>query len=89
LIFVEAEKFSNIPFDSISKGRRTDLLLHHNPQAMKGELTLLKEKNEALGGSPPSRPHHLSEIVRPANRLFSWKSEKSLHGGPMTTGRMA
>lgn len=42
-MFVKAKKFSNISFDSISKSRWPDLLLHHNTQPVKGILVLLDE----------------------------------------------
>ena len=47
-IFVEAEKFSDIPFDSISEGRRASLFLNHYPQSMEGDFILLDEKDEVF-----------------------------------------
>jgi len=46
LSFMEAEKFPEIPFDSIAIRGRPDLLLHHHTQPVKTQSVLLKEKGE-------------------------------------------
>jgi len=52
-MLVKAKELSNISFDSISKGRRPDLLLYHNTQSMKRILILLHEEDEIFRGEPP------------------------------------
>jgi len=51
-MFVEAKKFSNISFDSISKGRRSDLLFHHDAQPMKRIFIPFHEEDKISGGDP-------------------------------------
>jgi hypothetical protein len=46
LSFMEAEKFPEIPFDSIAISGRSDLLLHHHTQPVKTQSVLLKEEGE-------------------------------------------
>jgi hypothetical protein len=46
LSFVEAEKFPEIPFDSIAISGRPDLLFHHHTQPVKPQSVLLKEEGE-------------------------------------------
>ena len=46
LSFMEAEKFPEIPFDSIAISGRPDLLFHHHTQPVKTQSVLLKEEGE-------------------------------------------
>lgn len=46
LSFMEAEKFPEIPFDSIAISGRPDLLLHHHTQPVKTQSVLLEEEGE-------------------------------------------
>lgn len=46
LSFMEAEKFPEIPFDSIAISGRPDLLFHHHTQPVKTHSVLLKEEGE-------------------------------------------
>ena len=79
-MLVEAEKFSNVSFDTISKGRWPNLLLHHNTQSVKDIPVFLDEENEVFGGNPSPRFHHPSEILRKVDPLLLCKPERSFHG---------
>jgi len=46
LSFMETEKLSEIPFDSIAISGRPDLLFHHQPQPVKTQSVLLKKEGE-------------------------------------------
>jgi hypothetical protein len=52
-MLMEAKKFSDVPFHSIPKCRRTNLFLCHNPQSVKRLLALLYKENKIPRGNPP------------------------------------
>ena len=83
-MLVKAKELSNISFDSISKGRRPDLLLYHNTQSMKRILILLHEEDEIFRGEPPPWFHHPSEILRMVYPFLSRKTEGSFHIAPQS-----
>jgi hypothetical protein len=76
---VKAKKFSNISFDSISKSRWPNLLLHHDTQPMKVVLGLLDEDYEVSSGNLSPKFHHPSEILRKVDPLLFCKLECSFH----------
>jgi len=79
LSFVEAEKFPEIPFDSIAISSRPDLLLHHHTQPVKTQSVLLKEEGEMPGLNSLPPPHYFPELQGVLDPLFLSKPQSPFH----------
>lgn len=79
LSFMEAEKFSEIPFDSIAIGGWADLFFHHHTQPVKPQFVFLKEEGDVFGLNFFSSPHHFPEFQGMADPLFFGKPQSSFH----------
>ena len=78
-MLVEAKKFSNISFDSISKKGRPDLLFNDNTQSMKRIFIFPNEEDEVFRNASPPCSHHPSEILRIVDPLLLCKPKRPFH----------
>jgi len=76
---MEAEKFPEIPFDSISIGGCPDLPFHHHTQPVKPQSVLLNEESEMFGLNSLPPPHHLPELQGMADPFFLGKLQSPFH----------
>jgi hypothetical protein len=79
LSFMEAEKFPEIPFDSIAISGRADLLFHHHTQPVKPQFVFMKEEGKMFGLNSLPSPHYLPELQGMVNPLFLSKPQSPFH----------
>ena len=75
-MLMKAKKLSANTLDSISIGRRPNLLADHNPQPVKFLIVFLHEQDEIPGNKLPSCLHHPSKVLRIGYPFLSSESKR-------------